>query len=158
VHWAGLRYGTALLARQGMGNPQVTRFSASPPTPRKGFVTARTHLDGHPVDVVSVHLDFARATVRSAQLQELADHLASRGTPVVVMGDLNDDPAGHAVGTFRAQTGLQGLDDDGITFPKLRRRIDAILVSEELRVTNQRVLPVDLSDHRPVVADIAWAT
>jgi len=157
VQWAGLRYGTALLAREPLSEPHVGRFGSSAPTPRKGFVTARLVLDGRALDVVSVHLDFARAGVRKAQLEDLASHLATRRAPVVVMGDFNDEPTGPAVTAFRAQAGLHADDDGAVTFPKLGKRLDAILVSSELQLTEQQVLSLDLSDHRPVLARIAWA-
>ncbi len=133
------------------------RFGPSAPTPRKGFVTARLLLDGCALDVVCVHLDFARAGVRKNQLEDLATHLRSRRVPVVVMGDFNDEPTGPAVTAFRARAGLHADDDGAVTFPKLGKRLDAILVSSELKLTGQRALSVDLSDHRPVLARIAWA-
>ncbi len=157
VHRAGLRYGTALLARVPLADPQVTRFASSFPTPRKGFVVARLQLEGRPVDVVSVHLDFARAAARRRQLDELADTLVARATPTVVMGDLNDEPNRPLVQAFLARTGLRAVADDCITFPKLGRRLDVVFVSPELVVDGHRVLEVDLSDHRPVLARIAWA-
>ena len=158
VQWAGLRYGTALLSRHPLGEPASVRFAPSPPTPRKGFVVARTQLDGHPVDLISVHLDFARPAARRSQLRQLTDLLAGRDVPQVVMGDLNAEPDHPDLLAFFASTGLRPAPSADTTFPKLGRRLDVVLLSSELERVEQWVLPIDLSDHRPVVARIRWAS
>jgi len=158
VHWAGLRYGTALLSRRPLDAPASVRFAPSPPTPRKGFVVARTALDDRAVDVISVHLDFARPAARRSQLQQLTDFLAGRDVPRVVMGDVNDEPGSADLLAFFAATGLRPAPSAETTFPKLGRRLDVVLLSPELERVEQRVLPIDLSDHRPVVAKVRWAS
>jgi endonuclease/exonuclease/phosphatase family metal-dependent hydrolase len=76
-----LSYGTALLSRWPLVEPRSTTFAPSPPTPNKGFVTARVAWPGVPelrVEITSLHLDFARKSVRTRQVNELATALAQR--------------------------------------------------------------------------------
>ena len=45
-----------------------------------------------------------------------------------------------------------------VTFPMLGERLDWILVSPELEIIEQRVLPTAVSDHLAVVADVRVRT
>jgi vancomycin resistance protein VanJ len=101
------------------------------------------------------------AAVRIEQTAHLAAAVRDARRPLVVGGDFNSPPGSHACktledlldGTFAA-----GGSGFGWTFPARRPllRIDHLFVSDELRVLNCRVLATLASDHRPVVADLAW--
>lgn len=149
----GLQYGTALIGRDQLTDATSHTFGASGFTPRKGFVIARTRLDGRPLDVVSLHLDFALPNVRDAQLNELAQVLRRRGGPVVLVGDFNMEPS--ILSSFVTEHGLSTLPVD-VTFPTTGGRIDHVLVSQELTLTTLQVLPDFVSDHRAVRASIRW--
>ncbi len=80
-------YGTALLSKRPLEDPLSFRFAPSPPTAGKGFVLAELRWPGG--DIVSVHLDFSRASVRKAQVDELMRVLSARDHPVILAGDFN---------------------------------------------------------------------
>ncbi|MCA9544840.1 MAG: endonuclease/exonuclease/phosphatase family protein [Myxococcales bacterium] len=165
-HVVGLRtrYGTALMSRVGLTDARSITFRPSPPTLSKGFVLATVPVPGKPgvaVDVVSVHLDFARQGVRRRQVQELVNTLVERPNPRLILGDFN--------ATWGGEETLQALVDglelvawqpdagDQATFPFNGKRLDWILASPRLSFLDYRVLDDTVSDHRPVVALLALA-
>ena len=154
--------GTALLARHRLEGPSSHRFGAFGGD-TKGFVIASVRLpamDDTPIDVVSVHLDFAVPALRRRQIHTMLDILEARQRPLVVMGDLNccwnRDPR-----TMELLTRSLGLNayrafSHVPTFPshRPRHRLDWILVSPELEFRGYHTVPVRISDHLGVVADL----
>jgi endonuclease/exonuclease/phosphatase family metal-dependent hydrolase len=75
------------------------------------------------------------------------------------MGDFNTE-WDHEDGVLRQLTdelGLVAYSPEGdaiVTYPRLGRRLDWILVSEPLRFKGFHVLDDEVSDHRVVVADV----
>lgn len=157
-------YGTALLARAELMDAVSVRFPATPPTNSKGFVMAEVQWEtgGNrvPLTVVSVHLDFSRQSVRDEQVALLIDTLADVNTPLVVMGDMNSyweaqrsqvrqlavgldlqayEPTAAALGTYKSNAG---------------KRLDWILISQDLAFADYQVLPDELSDHQAVLATL----
>ena len=110
------------------------------------------------MDVVSVHLDFARAGVRRAQATELAATLRERSRPLIVMGDFNStwNAEDDAVRMLANSLALKAWNPEEslATFPARGTRIDWILISDELEFRSHGVLPEVLSDHRAVLAEI----
>ena len=152
--------GTALLSRLPIVDSASLRFSRSLPTPRKGLVLGRSPLPGRPdlqVEVAAVHLDFLRPRVRRRQVRQIIERLAASGEPRIIMGDFNCQWSGRdeslrllarELDLFPCHTAARGL----ATFPRLRRRLDWILVSPHFEFLEYRTLPDRLSDHRAVVA------
>ncbi len=160
VRGLGLSYGTALVSRLPLAGAASHTFAASPPTPPKGFVAARVTWPGRPglrLNVVSVHLDFFGKSVRKKQVAELAEHLARRAGPTIVLGDFNSEWSDRQ-GAVRLlaerlklrahQPAAAGME----TFPTTGRRLDWILISPPLEFLEYRTLPDAVSDHRAVVA------
>jgi endonuclease/exonuclease/phosphatase family metal-dependent hydrolase len=156
------RYGTALVARWPLTHRDGGRFSGVP-AEDKGYVVATFEWEGREIDVVSVHLHWLLSPIRQNQARGLAGELAARGRPLVLLGDLNCSWAVPEK-TLRELAAALGLethrpeDETIFTFPAGRpsRRLDWILVSPELEIRAHRVLPDLVSDHRAVMAEIAW--
>jgi endonuclease/exonuclease/phosphatase family metal-dependent hydrolase len=161
VDGGGLSYGTALLSRFAPDVPVSVTFAPSPPTFPKGFVASRVAFPGGwSADVVSVHLDFARGSVRRGQVEEMIRILSQRPPPRIVLGDFNSewDDEDSAVRALTEGLNLKAWreSDPGMdTFPFSRKRLDWILISSELEFRDYRVVPDVLSDHLGVVAAIA---
>lgn len=162
VNGLGISFGTAILSDVPLRDPLAGSFQPNWPTFSRGFVVATAEWPGRPgflVDVVSVHLDFARAGVRRAQAMELVAILRERGQPLIVMGDLNStwNAEDDAVRVLADGLSLKARnpEENLITFPSRGTRIDWILISNELEFHSHRVLPDVLSDHRAVLAEIA---
>ncbi len=163
VSGGGLHYGTGALS---WTEPSATRqrtFAPSPPTMSKGATLLRFATpDGREVTLVSVHLDFARASVREKQARVLATWLKEIEGPLVLAGDFNCQWADREA-TLRelAQAlGLRAWEPESTalaTFPDWNKRLDWVLISPELAFVDYRVLPEVVSDHRAVIADLRFA-
>jgi len=165
VSWL-YRFGAALLSRVDLHDTGSHTFRPSPPTTTKGFVRGtvlwRSADDAaiRPVTLVSVHLDFSRREVRDAQVAEMVDALTGLGTPLIVLGDLNEDWTleDSAVRRIAREIGLRAFTPAAAEFAtyKRARRLDWILVSEDLEFVDYAVLPDRVSDHRALFARIGW--
>jgi endonuclease/exonuclease/phosphatase family metal-dependent hydrolase len=156
-------YGTGLLSRPPFDETLSHRFARSFPTAGKGFVLAQMAWpgcdDSEGVDVVSVHLDFSRDSVRQAQITELIRVLAERSDPVIVAGDFNSNwqIPGSPLRRLVDEAGLQAwrpLSADLGSYDDGEDRLDWILISDQLAFRDYRVLPDQLSDHQAVIAII----
>ncbi len=162
VSGPALSYGTALLSRLKLENPETLTFDPERVPVPKGFVAATIRWPGATsvsVDVVSLHLDFLTEAARRAQASELIAMLQQRGHPVILMGDFNsewhkpDSAVRHIARELCLSAynpGAEGLS----TFPKFDSRLDWVLLSGNLEFLSYQVLPDALSDHRGVLAEI----
>ncbi len=158
----GLSYGTALMAKLDLEQPEAVTFPpALSPVP-KGFVVSTIRWPGRndlEVDVVSVHLDFTSESIRIKQATELVEKLKHRNRPLVVMGDFNTDwqEDDSALRYVARELSLSPYDPESTTldtFPAFGERLDWILVSPGIRFESYRVIPDVVSDHRGVVAEL----
>lgn len=159
-------YGTAILSRSGFHETVEYAFEPSPPTLTKGFLLAQVLWRPRPgmskvvpVDIISVHLDFSRESVRQQQIAEISKVLKNRDNLLIVMGDFNSDwfAGDSAVKQLSERAGLHTYEptrDNLGTYKSGKQRLDWILISSELGFNRYEVLPHVLSDHGAVVADI----
>jgi endonuclease/exonuclease/phosphatase family metal-dependent hydrolase len=159
-----LASGTALLSKVPLEGASSHRFARTPPTPRKGFVIATLPLPddgGRAVDIVSVHLDFLRKTVRRKQILAMEQRLAERQNPLIVLGDMNcwwrrrNDALPLLVQKLNVHP-CRPEADELATFPSRRPRfrLDWILISPELEFTSYDIVADPVSDHLGVVAEV----
>ena len=161
-------YGTAILSRLPISNTIEHTFKPSPPTLNKGFLLSRVSWKPKSnsdkemyIDIVSVHLDFSRGSVRQQQITEMANSLAKRDNPMIILGDFNSDWFSDA-SVVKALTERAGLKvykpgaDNMYTYVSKNRRLDWILISNELDFVSYRVLPDVISDHFAVVAEVKY--
>lgn len=161
----GLSYGTAVLSRLPIEDHAAYTFLPAPASLPKGFSLAivRWPERDMEIDVVSVHMEPLREAIRQRQAVELVTALADRKRPLVIMGDFNtewddDDGVLRKLVDGLDLTAHAPLQEDIVTFPKLDRRLDWILVSSEFRFIDFDVLDDPVSDHRAIVAELALAT
>ena len=161
VDGMGLAYGTALMARLDLRDPQAITFDPGLSAVPKGFVVSTISWPGNAdvdVDVVSVHLDHASAATRGKQALELIATLQDRQHPVILMGDFNSGWQDDSTVHYLSQAlGLSAYRPEGAgleTFPALGKRLDWILVSAGIAFRSYAVLPDTLSDHRGVLAEL----
>jgi len=159
-------YGTALLSRGSFTEMLSHTFAPSPPTLSKGFLLGQ--IAWHPrqgadppvlVDVVSVHLDFSRSSVRQQQIAEMVEILADRKNPLIILGDfnsdwLNDVSVVHELARRCRLHAYMPMADDLGTYNSNGRRLDWILLSNDLEFKSYTVLPNIVSDHYAVVAEV----
>ncbi len=162
----GLSYGTALMSRLHLTNPQAITFDPSLSPVPKGFVVSTVSWPGKTnvnIDVISVHLDFMSEVIRKQQADELITVLRNRNNQMILMGDLNTEwhEYGSTAQYLAAELGLRAFQPDNrelITFPKSKGRIDWILISSALEFRSHEVIGTGISDHRGIIARIALST
>jgi endonuclease/exonuclease/phosphatase family metal-dependent hydrolase len=160
-----LSYGTALVSRHLLKGTTSHRFLPSPPTQRKGMVVGTIRWPGRPqfsLDVVSVHLDFSRKSVRQRQANEVIQRLAGHRRPLVLMGDFNCGfgTKDQTLSVLARELNLQSHEPeatDMASFPSRNKRFDWIMISTEFAFLAHRTLSDVLSDHRAVVATLGLA-
>lgn len=139
-----------------------TWYPLTPGRHLRGAAFARCRLAGERFVVAGTHLATDPAE-RPAQARLLKRSLAELTEPVVVAGDLNDEPTGpawRALADGLVDTVDPGESDKALTFScaDLRRRIDTIFVDPRIEVVSCQVADTPAarraSDHFPVVADL----
>jgi endonuclease/exonuclease/phosphatase family metal-dependent hydrolase len=162
-------FGLAILSRLPIlefRNHEIPRLSTqsadTAPRSMPGFLEAVVQVGPARVRVFNTHLDYrADPRVRALQVAAMLERLADLAGPTLLLGDLNAPPAAAELAPlFRRLTDLwRNGGDPGFTYPADApiRRIDYILTSDHFRALDVRVLPVQASDHRPVVADVSTA-
>lgn len=157
VKGLGLSYGTALLSLQPLKQLYSLTFFPSLPLPAKGFVVGSLQGESGPIDVVSVHLDFARPFVRRRQMETMSHFLKFRERSLIIMGDFNCEwpELQSLIGKLDVHP-YQSEATHLNTFPTSRRsnRIDWILISADLEFLTYQVLGDILSDHFGVIASL----
>jgi vancomycin resistance protein VanJ len=177
--WHAVRAGdVAILSPHSLGPARPFRLGAS--ASYRVALEAPVRVRGRRIDLISVHFSTAlprplrervwhhprhnrqvAAAVRAEQTAYLAGVVRRARRPLVVGGDFNSPPGSLTYETLDDLLGSAfkaGGSGFGWTFPARRPllRIDHLFVSDDLGVIHCWVLPVRASDHRPVIADLAW--
>jgi endonuclease/exonuclease/phosphatase family metal-dependent hydrolase len=158
VRWGGA-YGNAILTRGQLVRAEVH------PLPCIGepraLLEATIRIDGATLNVFATHLTSwgrLNSEIREEQLQCLGREVHTSRYPYILAGDLNTGPDSPEMDAFRrgniAQLATEGI---GPTFPQWDEQIDYIFVDHGWQVRSSRVWPIDVSDHRPVTAELMWA-
>jgi endonuclease/exonuclease/phosphatase family metal-dependent hydrolase len=162
-----LSYGNAILSKHPIECRYNQPFTVSE-IGGKGFMSAEIHIAEHRLPVINMHLDFRSRLRRVQQIDQViefleAKDLTSNGAwKPIICGDFNcaSTRAGDAVHRL-----FQYLEEHGYnvypvkarTFPAYFpvRAIDFIFMPQQFRVIDTRVLPVYVSDHRPVLVEFS---
>lgn len=155
------RIPNAVLARRPwrVVRGQVAVLPRTGRTVRRGAVMAQMGRSGIRLWVVAVHLGLS-GQERAAHAKVLTDMLAGRD-PAVMGGDLNEDETGSAARWIASRYWDVAADAaEAATFPSRepRARIDYLFVSEGIQLERAWTGGgrfEELSDHRPVLADLS---
>jgi endonuclease/exonuclease/phosphatase family metal-dependent hydrolase len=153
------RYGHTLLSRWPIEQRDIVGFSQHIDEPRSALIADITTDEG-PIRVISTHLSHRdRERVRHGkELVELVGKHTSEQRPTLLMGDLNEEDDADWVRTLKEGMDSAGDRVDGKTYPNPKPSvlIDYVMVHGG-RVQAAQILDErQASDHRPVVADIAF--
>ncbi len=162
LHYQGGQYGVAILSRLPIMATDHRLYQNRREAERRGFIRAEVIVNGHVLNFVTTHLDYQYDDGRLFEAQQLLSALKDVKGPLVVVGDFNDIPAGHAYQLMRYQFGDAWIEsrstDEGFSYPtdKPSKRIDYIFFRSTDRVRTKRawIVDTDASDHVPVVADL----
>ncbi len=140
-------------------------FTRDPKLHLRGTAVAAMTLGGHRFKLAGTHLDLAEEPrVRHVgELHAAADAVADDAYPLIVAGDLNDDPGSRVwqgLSTRGQDAWAVAGTGDGITSSVIlpRRRIDAVFVDPRITVRSAEVLNTPdvqiASDHRPLLVEL----
>jgi endonuclease/exonuclease/phosphatase family metal-dependent hydrolase len=158
-------FGTAVLSVLPMTETIKHTFESSPPTLDKGFVLAQIDWSygderkSRKLDILSVHLDFSRQSVRDQQIKEMIEILSTRINPTIIMGDFNSEWLAEAsvIQELVTKTRYTTYKPESAEYSTYKnKRLDWILITKDMELINYQVLPDILSDHAMVVADVRF--
>lgn len=154
-----MEYGTALISHLPLLHNHSHRFRPTRPFPAKGYVVGVLPVGSLLIDVVSLHLCFLKRKARRAQVDHLIQLLRSRSRPKIVMGDFNSpwnakDSAVRQIAQSLDLKTYQPENNGLVTYPLLSKRLDWVLASPELPITDFRILPDPVSDHQAVLVKL----
>jgi endonuclease/exonuclease/phosphatase family metal-dependent hydrolase len=157
--------GCGIISRYPMTDVENVKFELSFPTPRKGFLSATLSIAPEiELTVASVHMvlfDILKSDSHENQIDRMADALAHKKA-VVIGGDLNIGLRSRHMKTLLSKLNVthhhSSHDHKHMrTFPAIRpqRRLDWILTSPHLGVSDYRTFPHRVSDHLAVGTTIS---
>jgi endonuclease/exonuclease/phosphatase family metal-dependent hydrolase len=154
------QYGTAILSEFPIHEWRNTLLPRPEGGEQRGLLEAVIKVRGERLRVANTHLQHNSAVERTAQTQRIAELLATAPEPVVLVGDLNARPADPELAplwTRFQDAWVLGGEGDGFTYPAEApsARIDYVLVTPDVPVSQAEVRSTLASDHLPVVAQIA---
>lgn len=160
-------YGTAILSRLPIHDAFGFTFQPTPPTTNKGYTLVQVNWQPEPmaegetreqfIDIVSVHLDFSRKSKRELQLDELALTLADRENSAIILGDFNSEWLGKekVIQKFAEHGKYRAYQPESNSFHSYAdKRLDWVLITNDLTFHDYAVADEVLSDHKPVVVHI----
>lgn len=146
-------FGNAILTREPHHRVKHVRFTRTKGHQPRAMLAVR--LDSG-MTVTVTHLGLT-PDERLRHAKQLMAELGDVPDPLVLAGDLNEQPSGMAVALLRRrfEDAFGGITEPSFTYPAESplRRIDYVLVSG-MKIEGAAVLPTIASDHLPVVADL----
>ncbi len=157
-------FGTALLSTPPLIETIKHTFESSPPTLNKGFVLAQIvwpsgdEDNSRKIDIISVHLDFSRQSIRKKQINEMIKIQSARMNPTIIMGDFNSEWLAEVsvIKELATKSRFVSYRPESLDYNTYKKRLDWVLVTKELEFVNYQVLPDVLSDHAMIIADIGF--
>jgi len=162
LRYQGGQYGVAILSRFPIRATDHRLYQNLRQAERRVFIRAAVSVHGRLVNFVTTHLDYQYDDGRLFEAKQLLSALKDVKGPLIVVGDFNDIPAGHAYQLMRYQFGDAWIEsrstEEGFSYPadKPAKRIDYIFFRSIDRVRTKRawIVSTQASDHVPVVADL----
>jgi endonuclease/exonuclease/phosphatase family metal-dependent hydrolase len=158
----------------GVGNALFSKYPLTTRATRllsydRGVAQIGITVNGRVINLFSTHVDYANASWRTQQIQELLPWVAQFAEPRIVMGDFNTNPgtsdynllagpyqdawaAARSAGTATSYNGT-GNTRGGSRFDYVFFTRNGPLTLTRVNVPDTRVNGVYPSDHDPVVAD-----
>jgi len=162
-----INFGTGLLSTVPFQEIISHDFPKSPPTLRKGFTLGKIGWQPDKnkpplaVDILSVHLDFSRKSVREQQISDIINVLENRTYPVIILGDFNSNwlASGSAIRRLAECGDVKVFKPEAEnlgTYKSGKHRLDWVLLSGDLDFKRYEVLPDIVSDHQPILTEVTY--
>ncbi len=101
--------------------------------------------------IINTHLSL-NSLERAKQLLRIREYINSLNEPFILVGDFN--AMIEEIDDLLIDTAKRTKKEHLPTMMLYKKRIDYIFVSKDFNILNYNVLPVKMSDHYPVVADL----
>lgn len=168
LDYQGGGYGIAILSRFPVRIDALAHLPVEPPQERaggsrepRGALVATVETPAGPLHLLDTHLDASKEDVfrrqEARRVAALLDSLRATGRPVIAGGDLNAPPESPVVGGLLAAGWRDawvacGGAGAGLTYPATApvKRIDFLLLSDDVRCLAAEVVGGEISDHRAV--------
>lgn len=162
LDYQGGQYGVAILSKFPIGTSDHRMYQNKREAERRGMIRVEVKIDAKPVNFVTTHLDYQYQDGRLFEAEQMLQFLSTVKGPLIVVGDLNDEPTGSAYKLMLNQFDDAWLSShqaaEGFSYPadKPIKRIDYVFVrkSEGLKIKKAWVVETLASDHVPVVTEI----
>lgn len=144
---------------------QDIRASLPEPKHRRPTAAVQVAIDNHALTLFAAHLSLPPLLhprdSQMAEMQEIAETVNGITGPRLLVGDFNAATWGATVATARAFARLHALTGPSGTWPSFLPRdlgipIDHMLASEDVVFLSRKVITMPGSDHRAVLAEIAF--
>ncbi|MBB6215031.1 endonuclease/exonuclease/phosphatase family metal-dependent hydrolase [Anaerosolibacter carboniphilus] len=119
---------------------------------QRGLLDVTLLINHQRLHVMNTHLGLSREE-REKQIEKIQKYISSIKEPFLFMGDLNTAVTGWSSHQM-VDTGKACQQEHLSTLLCYNKRIDYIFVSKSIKVLNYQVVPVKLSDHYPIMAEI----
>ena len=158
IKFSGGHYGIGLLSRHQFVN--VHNIKLPHPVERmeqRGLLQGTFILaNGDTIMFACTHLEAFDSISRAAQVQFILDHYSSSTLPVILAGDFNASPDDPVNGQLMNQWLDCTVGDFTFSVNAPSEKIDYILgqPKQAWQTIESQVIPVELSDHYPVIATL----
>jgi endonuclease/exonuclease/phosphatase (EEP) superfamily protein YafD len=146
--------------------PLTDISTALPPAhTRRSLASASVAVEGRTLNLFAAHLilpfPFTRLSVQPEQADDLANAVTNVAGPKLLVGDFNAATWGASVTKPRERADLQILTGAGGSWPTFLPRqagipIDHVLASRDLILVSRKLMTAYGSDHRAVLAEVAF--
>jgi len=134
--------------------PSACRHVKLPGLPGRGALVSEFDYGQETLAIIVVHLALGGQSQK--QQFDYLLHLSREYPYCIIMGDFNKEPDSKLVDDLLLEGGWKESSQQVPTFPSWRpkRKIDYILVSENLQVRSSSVVDYPLSDHLPIALEV----
>lgn len=162
LDYQGGKYGVAILSRFPIKSTEHRMFENKREAERRGMLRVEVEVERKTLNFVTTHLDYQFEDGRLFETEQMLKFLEGLKGPLIVVADLNDEPAGSAYKLMRTRFDdawvTSGAKTEGFSYPadKPVKRIDHIFYStgDRMRARKSWVIETLASDHVPVMAEI----
>jgi endonuclease/exonuclease/phosphatase family metal-dependent hydrolase len=164
LDFQGGQYGVAILSRFPIRNIDHRKFENKREAERRGMIRVEVECGGQLVNFVTTHLDYQYEDGRVFETEQLLKFLEDVQGPIILVGDLNDEPIGGAykllLGSFKDAWLESRTKAVGLSYPadKPVKRIDYVFYRGGERINTEKAWVIDTlaSDHVPVVVELSF--
>lgn len=179
--YGSLKSGNAILSRYPIVDSKLVRYPALHTTERflsghkQGLICTLQISKTQQLRVLAVHLEHRSEETRVRSAQKIVEAVEKSDIPLIAIGDFNSTLPAWPDAEFDS-SGRNAMDvllkskhfeiasestpaEWNMTYPSIKAgvTIDWILIPKRWKFSNHRVLDSQLSDHRPVMADLLIA-